>query len=292
MSDRVLAWALRGLWAVLPFTVWPALGAALRPDAHAVRTTAALAGWVVWGAVLVATMVPSPLALTALRCVAPAVVGAAVAAAATGRPSVLATTGAVAWSAVVAAAVFLPGTAVLCVNGPAYPNERRFPLVAPGPLLVGPIELAWAVMVALPTAGALLLAGQRWVLGGVLCALAVPAVPILARALHGLSRRWLVFVPAGVVVHDPMSLAEPVLFRRQVVSRLGPAGPAEDGLDLTLGAPGLAVELRLLEPAVLVRAGRGAGPREDGTVALRVTPSRPGEVLAYAASHQLPVHTH
>jgi hypothetical protein len=291
MSDRVLAWAVRGLWALLPFTVWPAIGAALRHDPSAVRSTAVVGAWVVWGAVLVAALVRTPLALTTLRCAAPAVVAAAVAAVFTGDPSAAAMVGAVTWSAVLTAVVFLPATAIVWVNGPAYANERRFPLVAPGPLLLGPIEVAWALLVGLPSAAALLLADGRWVLGGVLAALAVPTVLVLGRALHGLSRRWLVFVPAGIVVHDRASLADPVLFRRPVIASLAPApaGASADSLDLTHGAPGLALELRLLDAVALAPAGAGGSGGDQAAWGVLVTPGRPGEALAYAAAHHLPV---
>jgi hypothetical protein len=290
MSDRVQAWAVRGLWALLPFTVWPAIGAALRHDPSAVRTTAVIGAWVVWGAVLVAALVRSPVGLTMLRCAAPAVVAAAVAAVFTGNPSAAEMVVAVAWSAVVTAVVFLPATAIAWVNGPAYPNERRFPLVAPGPLLLGPIEVAWALLVGLPSAAALLLADGRWVLGGVLAA-AVPAVIVLGRALHGLSRRWLVFVPAGIVVHDQASLADPVLFRRPVIASLAPApaGGAADSLDLTHGAPGLALELRLAEAVPLAPAPTRGSDDARAARGVLVTPGRPGQALAYAAAHHIPV---
>src|SRR6202051_19982 len=138
MSDRLVAWVRRGRWGPLPFAAGPADLAGLRHEPGAVRTTAAVGGWVVWAAVLVATLVPAPLSLTVLRCAAPAALAAAIAAAVTGNPSNVATALAAAWSAVVTIAVFLPATAVLFVNGPAYPNERRFPIAPPGPLLVGP----------------------------------------------------------------------------------------------------------------------------------------------------------
>ena len=305
MSDRVLAWTVRGLWALLPFTVWPAIGAALRHQPSAVRTTAVVGAWAVWGVVLLAALVRAPVGLTTLRCAAPAVLAASVAAVFTGHPSAAAMVVAVGWSAVLTAVVFLPSMAIVWVNGPAYANERRFPLVAPGPLLLGPIEVAWALLVGLPPAAALVHAGGLWVLGGVLAAAAVPTVVVLGRALHGLSRRWLVFVPAGVVVHDRASLAEPVLFQRRIIASLAPApggasaagaGPAPGGpsggrLDLTHGAPGLALELRLLEPVPLALAPRREASEEQAAWGVVVTPGRPGEALAYAAAHRVPVET-
>jgi hypothetical protein len=288
VSDRVVAWLLRGVWAPLAFTVWPAVAGGLRHQSGAVRTTAAVGGWVVWAAVLVATLGPAPVGLPALRCAAPAVLAAVVAAAATGNPSALATGVAVAWAALATVVVSLPATALFCVNGPAYPNERRFPLAVPGALLVGPVELAWALAVAPLPAAALLLAGGHWVLGGLLAAVAVPGAALFGRALHQLSRRWFVFVPAGVVLHDPMSLREPVLFPRAEVEQLGPAPPGSDSLDLTQGAAGLRLELRLLQkvPMVLRRGRRG---EQGASARLLFTPTRPGLVLGAAVERRLPV---
>jgi hypothetical protein len=112
---------------------------------------------------------------------------------------------------------------------------------------------------------------------------------VLLRALHGLSRRWVVFVPAGVVLHDPITLADPVLFPKQTIDalRLAPAGT--DSLDLTQRAPGLAVELLLREkvPLTLVKPGDRAG--ESGSSArLLFTPTRPGAVLAEARRRGVP----
>jgi len=292
MSDRMLAWVLRPVWAALPFTVWPALGEALRHHSQAVRLTASAGSWVVWAAVLLATLVPHPVGLTGLRCVTPAVLGCAIAAAASGHASAIAAAAAVAWATAVATVSFLPRTGVLFVNGPAYPNERRFPLAVPGALLVGPVELTGAAVSALPIAAALLLAARQWVAGGLAAAAAVAAVAWLGRALYGLARRWVVFVPAGLVLHDPMALAEPVLFRKQVIDTLGPAQEGTDSLDLTLRAIGLALELRLKEKVPMARVvGRRRRPEEGASARLLFTPTRAGAVLAEAASRNIRVGT-
>jgi hypothetical protein len=285
-APRLLQWALRLAWAALPFTVGPSLSAALHGHSPPVRLVASVGLWGAWALVLVATLVPHPVALTVLRLGAPGLVGATLAAAADGHPSALAS----AWALAVAALSFAPETGVLFVNGAAYPNERRFPLRPPGPLLLGPVPLAAAVVVAGPATGVLLLAARSWAAGGAVVVLGSAASFYLARALHGLSRRWVVFVPAGLVLHDPIALADPVLFRRQVVERLGPAPAGTDSLDLTQGALGLALELVLKEkvPMVLARPGHRAG--ESGASArLLFTPTRPGAVLAEAAARRLGV---
>lgn len=287
-AARAHPWVLRAAWVALPFAVGPALGAALDPRSAPVRTVASVGLWAGWAVVLVATLVPHPVGCTALRLGAPAVLASAVAAALAGEVSALA----LGWAVLTAAVVAAPETGRWAVNGPAYPNEARFLLRAPGALLLGPLAVAWALAVGPPVVGALLVAAGRPLAGAVALAVAAPLSFLLGRAMHGLSRRWVVFVPAGVVLHDPLALADPVLFRRPTVASLGPAPAGTDALDLTQQAPGLALELSLKEktPMVLVRPGRRGGSQQPGASARLVfTPTRPGAVLAEAARRRLPV---
>jgi hypothetical protein len=278
------------VWVVLPLTAGAALGAALRPHSEPVRVAAAAVMWAAWLAVLVGTLVPAPLGLTALRLVAPGAAVAAVLAAATDRPSLAASALAVTSTLIALLVAFTPAAARLYVNGPAYPNELRLPLAPPGPLLFGPLEVAWAATVGAPLAGVLLLAARQW-LAGTLVLVAGGALAFVgARALHGLSRRWVVFVPAGLVLHDPMALVDPVLFERPLIETLRPAPAGSDSLDLTQRARGLPLELVLWEkvPVVLVRARRPGG--DPGSSArLLFTPSRPGVVLQEAAARRIPI---
>lgn len=268
----------------MPFTAGPAFADALHTAPVAVRTLASIGLWAGWAVGLGATLVAHPVSLTALRVLAPAAVVAAVAAAVGGTSSALA----VAWTAVAAALTLAPDTGMLCVNGPAYPNERRFPLRAPGPLLVGPLELAWAVAVAGLVTGPLLLADQSWLSGGIATALGLPVALLLLRSLHQLSKRWAVFVPAGVVVVDPIGLMDSVLVRRQQLRALGPAPAGSQALDLTQRAPGLALEAVLSEEAdvVLVRPGRRQGEAVKAA-ALLFTPTLPGAFLDEAKARRL-----
>jgi hypothetical protein len=280
---RLLPWVVRAAWAALPFLAGPALAAALDGRAVPGRTAASVALWLVWAVALGAALVLHPVSLTVLRVVAPAAVAAAGWAVLTGDAGPVAGPVALVATATAAALAFLPETGIAFVNGPAYPNERRFPLRVPGPLLLGPLELAWLLTAGLPVAALLLLAGGRWVPGVVLAVAAGAAGWFLGRALHGLSRRWVVFVPAGLVVHDPASLVDPVLFPKAKIGAIDVAEAGTAALDLTKGALGLAVELRLREPAPLVLAepGRRVGPTVEAAAVL-FTPTRPGRVLAEA----------
>ncbi len=283
--ERLLPWLVRAVWASLPFTVGPALAAALDGRSRPVQATASVLLWGTWTAVLLATLVPHPIGLTALRSSAPAVLGAAVAAAAGGHGSALS----LATAGLVMFLAFLPETGMLFVNGPAYPNERRLPLRVPGALLFGILPGAWLLAVAAPSAALFLLASRRWVAGAAVLAMGLPLAATLFRSLHGLARRWVVFVPAGLVLHDPLSLTDPVLFRRQVIESLRPARAGSKSLDLTQRAPGLALELVLREESVLMLAEpRNRLGRSTTVDRLLFTPTRPGAVLREASTRRVP----
>ena len=269
--DRLQPWIVRAAWAALPFVAGPAFAAALDERSAAVRAVASVGLWGVWAGALCASLVLHPIALTVLRCVAPAGV---VVALWTRDPFAVATT------LVAFVVVFLPETGVVFVNGPAYPNERRFPLRVPGPLLLGTLPLAWALAVGTPAAAALLLAAEQWVAGGVAAVVGAASLVLLGRALHGLARRWVVFVPAGLVLHDPMTLADPVLFPKLQIAGIDAADASTTALDLTQRSPGMAVELVLKETAklVLTKPGERVGPTVDAD-RLLFTPTRPGAVL-------------
>ena len=250
------------------------------------RLVASAGLWAGWAVAMVATFAPHPLALTALRVVAPAAVLVAVLAAVGGHASPLA----LAWAAVACAWAFAPAVGATCVNGPAYPNERRYLLRPPGPLLRGPLPLAWALSVAAVAAGPLLLAGRQWVPGGLLLVLGWPLALLLLKSVHTLSRRWAVFVPAGIVLHDPLVLFDPILFRRQDVAALRPARGGRDPavLDLSQRAPGLGLTLDLAEPTTLtlLRPGRREGEPVEAS-RLHFTPTRPGAVVDEATRRRI-----
>src|SRR5439155_12021682 len=94
-----------------------------------VRDLASVGLWVGWAIGMVATLVPRPVSLTALRLVAPAAATAVVAAAVAHHRSIAALVLTIA----LAVAMTTAEVATVFANGAAYPNERRFPLRAPAP---------------------------------------------------------------------------------------------------------------------------------------------------------------
>ena len=290
-AQRVLPWTLRVAWAALPFTCGPGLAHALRDLDAPIRSTASVILWAGWLVGAVASLVPHPVALTALRVVAPAgAVACGWAALQQSGGDASLRLGGLALVVPVLAICLSAETGGWFVNGPAYPNERRFALRPPGPVLFGPLPLAWALAVGLPTAGTLLIAAGAYAVGGVVLAVGAAGAGVLLRAMYGLARRWVVFVPAGMVLHDPLALVDPVLFRRKEIDVLRPAPADTEALDLTKGALGLAVEMLLFEkvPMALVKPGHAIG-EQGASAQLMFSPSRPGQVLAEAASRRIRV---
>ena len=89
-------------------------------------------------------------------------------------------------------------------------------------------------------------------------------------------------VPAGLVLHDHVLLTDTVLFRRAIVDNVGLAPADTTALDLTGGAPGLAVEVRLNQevPIGIAPSRLGQPARAVAVDALLFAPSRPGRLLA------------
>lgn len=291
MRATPLTWATRALWSVLPLTLGELLADAVDGRSAAVRATAAVLAWGVWVAGLAASFVASTATLTALRILAPLPLAAGVAAAlAGGEP------GWAGWLGLAAAAgaAACPMSAEVgdwFVNGSSYGDERRLPLRPPALLLLGPLELVWATT-ALPLAvGALLLAARQWIAGALVVAVGVPLAWFGVRALHRLSRRWVVFVPAGLTVVDDLALAEPVLFRRESIVRLGPAPADTAATDLTAGASGLILQVDVSAPLPVVPAARRRGQVTEavGATSVLLAAGRPGALLAHAESRRIAV---
>ena len=136
----------------------------------------------------------------------------------------------------------------------------------------------------------LLLADGTWVAGVLLTAVGVGTAVVGFRTLDRLSRRWIVFVPAGVTLVDDLALAEPILFPAARIVRLGPALVGTEALDLTVGAGGLIIQVDLDGPLELLPAVRRGGVAEPVEVSsVLMAPGRPGEMLAHAEGRRIAV---
>ncbi len=265
---------------------------ALAPADAGFRSAVSAGLWVVFAATLAVLLLPGPLALTAARVVAPANLAASVwALAVVDDRAWLGHGAALAAAAVAAGAVLHPAFGDAVTDASSYGAERRFLLRAPGPVLVTLVAPMWLLTCAGAAAGPLLLADRRWLAGAAALMVGLPVSALAGRALHRLARRWLVFVPAGLVVHDHLTLAQPVLLTRSEIASVGPA-PADaagGAADLTAAALGLALEVRLAGPAELPLVSGRSREKEPAVIALLVSPSLPARVLAAAADRGIPI---
>ena len=293
-SRAVSRWAPALVWLSLPLTAGTSFAHALDSRSIAVTLTAAIGLWSLWLVGLVAALVPSSVSLTIIRVLMPASVAAA------------------AWSALAVAsgtdfaASTALGVTTLCavlslsaavgytfINGSSYGDERRLPLRPPAPVVFGPLELVWAAMVASAFAGPMLLAAKQWIPGSIVTVLAVGLVVGGSRALHQLSKRWLVFVPAGMVLVDRTALLDALLMQRHLVASIGLAAEDSAAADLSAGAVGLQIEVRLTTTDSIIptpaRRDRRKMIEPVDVDAVRFTPSRPAWVLDEARSRRITV---
>jgi hypothetical protein len=288
-------WLVRLAWASLPLTAGPAAGDALDSWSTPPRTVAEVFVWAGWAISLLALLAPHPVGLTTLRVVAPTFVVVAVVVAVAGSTD--ATRATVALMATLVAGtlvIVLPAVSFACANGIAYGDERRYPLRTPPALWLGPLPLAPLLVATGLVAGPLLLADGRFGLGVAALVVGLPVAAFAARSLHSLSRRWAVLVPAGLVLVDPMTLPDPVLFlRERIVSlramRRGETVPPTV-LDLRLGARGGSVGITLDRPTELLQTRRGlraSGPAHTVEVCFATVYS--SELLATAAARRIRV---
>lgn len=235
VAITLVAWIVIGI-----FVPWHTLG---EGASDPVSIALAVWGWLLWIAVAIALLVPSPLSATVVHAISPlAVVCAALA---VDAPSLFASLVAL---IVVRSAVLMD----YMVQGGAYGQEQRFALRTPVPFMA-PAVLAWALLMVSVFGSTFFLATQQWWIGTPLLALAAVALRIIPQRLHRLSRRWLVIVPSGVVVHDHLVLAETVMSPRNKIASLSVAETHSESADFTGGVlgPRLAIELREPDKIVL-----------------------------------------
>lgn len=281
-------WCARVSWALLPVTTGTALADATASWSTSPARCAAVLLWLVWGAGLVALFAPRPWGLTLLRVAAPCGFVCVVF-------SLTSTSTSAAIVAVVGAALAM-GLALSApvgaatANALAYGDEQRFLLHVPLPLLLGPIPLAVAIVGVGVASGPLLLADGRYVLGGVATVLGLPLAVIVARVLHPVSCRWLVLVPAGIAIADPLTLTEPVLVRREQIVSLrrttSTALPA-DALDLRLGTLAGSMQMSLAERVDFGRRRGRADAAIVSTLTLAIAVVRAGDALAWARTRRI-----
>jgi hypothetical protein len=285
----VMPWVARIGWIAVAVVGGSAIEAAVDDRSSAVTWTTAIGGWSIWAVVALGLAIASVRSLTVVRVGVPLSLVATVAAGLGGAPAIdLLLLGVTA--SVTAGAVASAEFGRHFVQASAYGDEERFPLrlpVAAGAAAV----VTWLVWAPAVMAGPLLVAAEQWVAGALVAAAAVAGLVFLGPRWHRLSRRWFVLVPAGIVLHDPVVLADTLPLRTAQVARLALAPADTEAADLTGPASGYAVEVATTESVTTVFAFTPAEPngRAIHLQAFLVAPTRPGAVLRAAQRRGLPV---
>jgi hypothetical protein len=289
-ATQAIVWLARLAWLLLAVVGGAGFGQALTTHSRAVQLVGTTVLWIGWAVVALALAVPSTTGLTAARTLTPMALVASIVAAIAGGTTGAGVVVAVAASVVATACVLTGEFGQSFVQASAYGDEQRF-LLRPPVAAGAAMAVTWALLCAGLLAAPLLLAAGAWV-WGVLVALPTVALAWLgALSFHRLTRRWLVVVPAGLVVHDQVVLAETAMFRHAEVARIGLALADTGAADCTGPASGHAVEVQLHDSATLVYAPTRSTPngRAIHATALLVAPTRPGRLLQAAGARGLPV---
>lgn len=261
----------------------PLLTDRLATISSSASTLASIALWITWAIVLLCILVPSAVSLTAMRLVAPAhlaitailVVGALV------DESDALTVLALVPTLVTTIVAMSADVGSNFVQSSAYGDEFRVPLLPSHSFMVV-FVVSWLIWIASLVVGALALTREAWVAGGILVAVGVILGAILPRRFHRFSRRWLVVVPAGLVLHDHVVLAETAMFPRDAIRSIVVTRRDSEAADLSGRGRGRGVAVELLDFHTVVLA---ATPNQPGGSALHVKtwwvrPSRPGRAIS------------
>jgi len=269
--------ALRVGWlaiAVLPQSLSASNGAS------GASTVGFWLAWGIWVVIALAVLVPHPLSLVTVRLLAPLL------ALHTGATVLEEST--LQWSTVLAlllmiavsATAFSARYGTVHAQAAAYGHERRH-LLRPPIAVLAPLALVWLFVATL---GAVAMRGEQPAVSLSTTALFIALAVFMLRRALVLSRRWLVFVPAGIAVHDPLLLRDTFMVRNHDVRALRDAASNTEAFDVTGTTWGTSLELVLSHPHDVSLSPFGA--RLTGTLdrlhvtALMVAPSRPNIALA------------
>ena len=253
MRTRALntLWILRGLWLLVAIAApWDLLAWHSSP----VNVVLEITGWLIWAIGAVSLFAVVPVGLTAIRLIAPMMfVGAVVALPHSLRDnnSPLLCLVALLSTTLCQFVLLQPSITNAMVQGGAYGNETRLALRTPVPYLA-PAIVTWVLLASSLMAGPLLLAAKQWILGACITAIALGLLCVVPSRMHRLSRRWLVIVPSGIVVHDHLVLAETMMLTSSNISQVNLRDAPSDEADLTGGVFGSRLVIALSESEKVV----------------------------------------
>ena len=281
-------WLVRINWLILPLSLGNIFDEFLKDSSGNTKVLFAAYAWLIWCFVLTCTLIRRAWSLTAVRIAAPLTL---VATALTATGSTLD------WlafihSCVIIILAFLPELGNSLVDGLSYGNERRLLLRCPSALYLGPLPLAWVVTVSGAWLGPIFLVNGQWLFGSISIFFGIPIAAAGIRSMHQLSKRWIIFVPNGFVLHDLLSTREPFLIRRADLSSLGAikTGDSLDSegfLDISQNALGAVLQASIDGEVEVVPQSRQIA---EVKLVKQVffCPTRPGAALKEAANRNLP----
>ena len=282
-TTSALVWASRLSVVATGLTV-PFLTNALRHMSSVTGTSSTIAIWALWSIALLSTLVPSSTGLTAIRLALPTI---SVIVGAVGIANGI-SSGVVAALAISLLASLLVMSAEIgnsFIELAAYGDERRYLLRCPPAMLVVQI-LSWLVWVALTIVAINFFDNEAFVPGGIAAVTAVFLTIALPRRFHRFSRRWLVSVPAGLVIHDHVVLAETAMFMHNAVIEIGIETAQSEAADLSGKCAGLGLVITLKDFDTVVFAGTPKTPGGSAihVKSMRVCPTRPGRTITELTS--------
>ena len=279
----VVVWASR-LSVIATGLAVPLLNNALRQMSSLTGISSTVGIWLLWSIALLCTLVPSSSALTAIRLALPTIfVIVAAAAVAIGISSGVAA--ALAISLLASLLIFSGDIGDSFVQLAAYGDERRYLLRCPPAMLLVQV-LSWLVWLTLTIVAINLLASDALILGAIVAIVALLLAIVLPRRFHRFSRRWLVSVPAGLVIHDHVVLAETAMFMQNAVIEIGLDSAQSEAADLSGNCAGTGLRITLKDFDTVVFAGTPKTPGGSAihVKSMRVCPTRPGRALTELTS--------
>ena len=232
MFQRLLthvAWPIRVLWIAF----------ALAPNGFGI------VAWNLWAVVAIGTWIHHPISLTTVRCLAPIVVFYSAVYALSESLNSL-NIAVVTCGIISLMLMFTADYGSAHVQAGAYGNERRFLLRIPAPVVL-PTLITWAVFATVLVVLENAVQSENYVLGIPLLLALIAMSWKFAPQMHRLSKRWLVRVPAGWVVHDDLMLAENLLIRSHNLVAINFALADSDALDLSGMTRGVPIQISLRE---------------------------------------------
>jgi hypothetical protein len=204
-----------------------------------------IVAWILWAVVAIGTWIHHPISLTTIRCLAPiAVFYSAVYALSESLSSL--NIAVVTCGIVSLMLMYTADYGSAHVQAGAYGNERRFLLRVPAPIVL-PTFITWTLFAVFIFVLESAEQNRNYPLGIPVLLVICAALWKFAPQMHRLSKRWLVRVPAGWVVHDDLMLAENLLIRSHNLTAMDLALADSEALDLSGMTRGVPIQFTLRE---------------------------------------------